>query len=37
MSQIKNPNSIVLALTAANTDLANSDSLKLAREIDPEG
>lgn len=31
------PNALVLALTAANTDLANSDALKLAREVDPEG
>ncbi|KAH9857611.1 Dynamin central region-domain-containing protein [Lenzites betulinus] len=28
---------IILAVTAANTDLANSDGLKLAREVDPEG
>jgi len=34
---VKNPNTIILAVTAANTDLANSDSMKLAREIDPEG
>ncbi|RLN21652.1 hypothetical protein BBJ28_00005537 [Nothophytophthora sp. Chile5] len=34
---ISNPNSIILAVTSANTDLANSDSLKMAREIDPEG
>ncbi|KXS20991.1 hypothetical protein M427DRAFT_119507 [Gonapodya prolifera JEL478] len=31
------PNAIILAVTAANTDLANSDGLKLAREVDPEG
>ncbi|KAI8362837.1 Dynamin central region-domain-containing protein [Mortierella sp. GBAus27b] len=31
------PNAIVLAVTAANTDLANSDGLKLARDVDPEG
>ncbi|ODV88600.1 hypothetical protein CANCADRAFT_125679 [Tortispora caseinolytica NRRL Y-17796] len=30
-------NAIILAVTAANTDLANSDGLKLAREVDPEG
>jgi dynamin 1-like protein len=29
--------SIILAVTPANTDLANSDSLKLARQVDPEG
>lgn len=34
---ISNPNSIILAVTPANSDLANSDALKLAREIDPEG
>ncbi|GLE05245.1 hypothetical protein PINS_up014245 [Pythium insidiosum] len=34
---ITNPNSIILAVTSANTDLANSDALKMAREIDPEG
>ena len=28
---------IILAVTAANTDLANSDGLKMAREVDPEG
>jgi len=37
MSYIKNPNTIILAVTPANVDLANSDSLKLAREVDPEG
>ncbi|CAM9847171.1 unnamed protein product [Phaeothamnion confervicola] len=34
---IRNPNAIILAITAANTDLANSDSLKLAREVDRDG
>lgn len=29
--------SIILAVTPANTDLANSDGLKLARQVDPEG
>ena len=28
---------MILALSPANTDLANSDSLKLAREVDPQG
>lgn len=37
LKQITKPNAIVLAVTAANTDLANSDGLKLAREVDPEG
>jgi replication fork clamp-binding protein CrfC len=26
-----------LALTAANTDLANSDALQMARTVDPDG
>ena len=37
MSYIKNPNSIILAVTPATIDLANSDSLKLARDVDPHG
>ena len=32
-----NPNAILLAVTGANTDLAGSDALKLARELDPRG
>ncbi|KAF9244232.1 Dynamin central region-domain-containing protein [Melanogaster broomeanus] len=37
LKYITRPACIVLAVTAANTDLANSDGLKLAREVDPEG
>jgi len=37
LKQISKPNAIILAVTAANTDLANSDGLKLAREVAPEG
>ena len=37
LKQISKSNSIILAVTAANVDLANSDGLKLAREVDPEG
>ncbi|OLY82069.1 Vacuolar protein sorting-associated protein 1 [Smittium mucronatum] len=37
MKYIDRPNAIILSVTAANTDLANSDGLKLAREVDPEG
>jgi len=37
LSYILNPSSIVLAITPANSDLANSDALKLAREVDPLG
>ncbi|KAJ3277129.1 vacuolar protein sorting-associated protein 1 [Terramyces sp. JEL0728] len=34
---ISKPNAIILAVTPSNADIANSDGLKLAREIDPEG
>jgi dynamin 1-like protein len=37
LKYITKANAIILAVTAANTDLANSDGLKLAREVDPEG
>lgn len=37
LKYISKPNSIILSVNAANTDLANSDGLKLAREVDPEG
>lgn len=37
MSFIEKPNTLILALSPANTDLANSDSLKLAKEVDPQG
>lgn len=37
MKFISKPNAIILLVNAANTDLANSDGLKLAREVDPEG
>jgi replication fork clamp-binding protein CrfC len=37
LAHIQKTNSIILAVTAANTDLANSDGLKLAREVDPDG
>jgi dynamin 1-like protein len=37
MKYITKANAIILAVTAANTDLANSDGLKMAREVDPEG
>jgi hypothetical protein len=36
-SYIERPNTIILAVSAANTDLANSDALQLARHVDPEG
>ncbi|UYV67451.1 DNM1L [Cordylochernes scorpioides] len=34
---IGNPNSIILAVASANVDFATSDSLKLAKEVDPKG
>ncbi|KAG1126176.1 hypothetical protein G6F61_002193 [Rhizopus arrhizus] len=37
MDYISNPNSIILAISPANADLVNSDSLKIARQVDPEG
>jgi hypothetical protein len=37
LKYITKSNAIILAVTGANTDLANSDGLKLAREVDPEG
>ncbi|KAF5230310.1 hypothetical protein FANTH_13910 [Fusarium anthophilum] len=37
LKHIGKSNAIILAVTAANQDLANSDGLKLAREVDPEG
>uniref|UniRef100_A0A8C8M4B7 Dynamin-1-like protein n=1 Tax=Oncorhynchus tshawytscha TaxID=74940 RepID=A0A8C8M4B7_ONCTS len=37
LKHISNPNSIILAVTAANTDMATSEALKVAREVDPDG
>ncbi|XP_076032709.1 dynamin related protein 1 isoform X2 [Oratosquilla oratoria] len=34
---IGNPNSIILAVTAANMDMATSEALKLSKEVDPDG
>jgi dynamin 1-like protein len=34
---IKPKNSIIMAVCAANVDLANSDGLKIARKVDPHG
>lgn len=34
---ITNPNSLILAVSKANDDLANSEGLKLARDVDPQG
>lgn len=37
MKYVSKPSCIILAVTPGNQDLANSDGLKLAREVDPEG
>jgi dynamin 1/3 len=34
---IRKDTCLILAVTPANTDLANSDALKLAKEVDPQG
>ncbi|ORY07487.1 hypothetical protein K493DRAFT_273530 [Basidiobolus meristosporus CBS 931.73] len=34
---INKPNSIILAVSPANVDIVNSESLKVAREVDPDG
>jgi len=34
---VSNPNSIILAVSPANMDMATSESLKMARDIDPDG
>ena len=36
-SYIKKANTLILALSPANVDLANSDSLSMAKEYDPQG
>ncbi|KAH9970950.1 dynamin protein dnm1 [Lactifluus volemus] len=37
LEYISKPNCVILAVSPANVDLANSDSLKLARSVDPQG
>ncbi len=37
MDFIVSENTLILAVTPANTDLANSDALKIAKEVDPQG
>ncbi|KAK4801928.1 hypothetical protein SAY86_000131 [Trapa natans] len=34
---VEKPNSIILAISPANQDIATSDAIKLAREVDPTG
>ena len=37
MQFITKDNCLILAVTPANIDLANSDALKIAKEVDPQG
>ncbi|CAK7891021.1 dynamin-related protein Dnm1p [[Candida] anglica] len=37
LEYISKPNCIILAVSPANVDLVNSESLKLARQVDPSG
>ena len=37
MQFITRESCLILAVTPANTDLANSDALKLAKDVDPQG
>eukprot|EP00358_Blepharisma_japonicum_P001384 CAMPEP_0202948028 /NCGR_PEP_ID=MMETSP1395-20130829/12967_1 /ASSEMBLY_ACC=CAM_ASM_000871 /TAXON_ID=5961 /ORGANISM="Blepharisma japonicum, Strain Stock R1072" /LENGTH=532 /DNA_ID=CAMNT_0049649723 /DNA_START=383 /DNA_END=1978 /DNA_ORIENTATION=+ len=37
LQYISNPDTIILAISAANNDLANSDALQLAHMVDPNG
>ncbi|CAL1714003.1 unnamed protein product [Somion occarium] len=37
LDYISKPNCVILSVSAANVDLANSESLKLSRSVDPQG
>ena len=37
MTFITRPNCLILAVSPANSDLANSDALRAAQEADPQG
>lgn len=37
LSYIKSATCLILAVTPANTDLANSDALQIASIVDPDG
>ncbi|XP_018022755.1 dynamin-1-like protein isoform X1 [Hyalella azteca] len=37
LQYIGNPNSIILAVSSANTDMATAEALKMAKEVDPDG
>ena len=34
---VRKENCLILAVSPANADLANSDALKIAKEVDPQG
>ena len=36
-ASVLQPNCIILAITPANQDVATSDAIKMAREVDPTG
>jgi len=37
LSYIRRESCLILAVTPGNSDLAASDAIKLARQVDPEG
>lgn len=37
MQFVTKENCLLLAVSPANSDLANSDALKIAKEVDPQG
>ena len=37
LSYVRRESCLILAVTPANTDLAASDAIKMARQVDPEG
>ncbi|KAF7257638.1 hypothetical protein EG68_04666, partial [Paragonimus skrjabini miyazakii] len=37
LQYVQNPNCVILAVTPANTDMATSEGLKLAKMVDPDG
>ena len=37
LEYIRHPTCVILAVSAANHDLVNSDAIELARSVDPEG
>ena len=37
LSYVRQPNTVILAVSPANADIANSDAIKMALEVDPTG